>query len=227
MVNYDLPWNPNRIEQRFGRIHRIGQTEVCHLWNLVAARDPRGRGLRAAPREARGAAKALGGRSSTSSATLFREQPLRDLLIEAVRYGEQPRGQGAPPDEVVDAAVGENLKEAARAPRAVTGDDDAPRTSRRSASEMERARPSASSRTSSRLLPRGVRPPRRPHPSASPAATRSPTCPGASARDRQIGVGAPVVARYERICFDKPPYRRAPGAAFSAPVTRCSMRPST
>src|SRR6516162_9227397 len=36
MVNYDLPWNPNRLEQRFGRIHRIGQTEVCHLWNLVA-----------------------------------------------------------------------------------------------------------------------------------------------------------------------------------------------
>ena len=36
MVNYDLPWNPNRLEQRFGRIHRIGQDEVCHLWNLVA-----------------------------------------------------------------------------------------------------------------------------------------------------------------------------------------------
>ena len=32
MVNYDLPWNPNRLEQRFGR----GQTEVCQLWNLVA-----------------------------------------------------------------------------------------------------------------------------------------------------------------------------------------------
>jgi superfamily II DNA or RNA helicase len=28
MVNYDLPWNPNRVEQRFGRVHRIGQTEV-------------------------------------------------------------------------------------------------------------------------------------------------------------------------------------------------------
>ena len=36
MVNYDLPRNPNRLEQRFGRIHRIGQTEVCYLWNLVA-----------------------------------------------------------------------------------------------------------------------------------------------------------------------------------------------
>ena len=36
MVDYDLPWNPNRLEQRFGRIHRIGQTEVCHLWNLLA-----------------------------------------------------------------------------------------------------------------------------------------------------------------------------------------------
>ena len=31
VVNYDLPWNPSRIEQRFGRIHRIGQTKGCHL----------------------------------------------------------------------------------------------------------------------------------------------------------------------------------------------------
>jgi superfamily II DNA or RNA helicase len=36
MVNYDIPWNPNRLEQRFGRIHRIGQRHVCHLWSLVA-----------------------------------------------------------------------------------------------------------------------------------------------------------------------------------------------
>ena len=42
MVNYDLPWNPNKIEQRFWRIHRIGQTEVCHLWNLVAAETREG-----------------------------------------------------------------------------------------------------------------------------------------------------------------------------------------
>lgn len=36
MVNYDIPWNPNRLEQRFGRIHRIGQDRTCYLWNLVA-----------------------------------------------------------------------------------------------------------------------------------------------------------------------------------------------
>ena len=42
MVNYDLPWNPNRLEQRFGRIHRIGQEETCYLWNLVATETREG-----------------------------------------------------------------------------------------------------------------------------------------------------------------------------------------
>ena len=37
MVNYDIPWNPNRLEQRMGRIHRIGQTRDVHIYNMVAA----------------------------------------------------------------------------------------------------------------------------------------------------------------------------------------------
>ena len=45
MVNYDIPWNPNRIEQRFGRIHRIGQRQPCYLWNLVAHETREGRVL--------------------------------------------------------------------------------------------------------------------------------------------------------------------------------------
>lgn len=36
MVNYDLPWNPTRLEQRLGRIHRFGQKEVAQVYNLVA-----------------------------------------------------------------------------------------------------------------------------------------------------------------------------------------------
>ena len=36
MINWDLPWNPNRLEQRMGRIHRYGQEHEVHIVNLVA-----------------------------------------------------------------------------------------------------------------------------------------------------------------------------------------------
>ena len=36
MINYDLPWNPMRIEQRIGRIHRIGQEKEVLIYNLCA-----------------------------------------------------------------------------------------------------------------------------------------------------------------------------------------------
>jgi superfamily II DNA or RNA helicase len=42
MVNYDLPWNPTRLEQRLGRIHRIGQVLECHAYNFVAAESEEG-----------------------------------------------------------------------------------------------------------------------------------------------------------------------------------------
>jgi superfamily II DNA or RNA helicase len=40
MVNYDIPWNPNRLEQRMGRIHRYGQNYEVHVWNMIS-RDTR------------------------------------------------------------------------------------------------------------------------------------------------------------------------------------------
>jgi len=36
MINYDIPWNPNRLEQRMGRVHRYGQTREVFVFNLVA-----------------------------------------------------------------------------------------------------------------------------------------------------------------------------------------------
>jgi SNF2 family DNA or RNA helicase len=36
VVNYDLPWNPMRVEQRIGRVHRLGQRATCHIYNLFA-----------------------------------------------------------------------------------------------------------------------------------------------------------------------------------------------
>ena len=89
MVNYDLPWNPNRLEQRFGRIHRIGQTEVCHLWNLVAKDTREGAVHVRLLEKLEQAREALGGRVYDVLGHLFDSRQLRDLMVEAIRYGEQ------------------------------------------------------------------------------------------------------------------------------------------
>jgi len=46
MVNYDIPWNPARLEQRMGRIHRYKQTHEVRIINLVAGRTREGRVLK-------------------------------------------------------------------------------------------------------------------------------------------------------------------------------------
>ncbi|HEC35753.1 MAG TPA: DUF3883 domain-containing protein, partial [Anaerolineae bacterium] len=45
MINYDIPWNPNRLEQRMGRVHRYGQTQEVFVFNLVAEDTREGRVL--------------------------------------------------------------------------------------------------------------------------------------------------------------------------------------
>jgi len=113
MVNYDLPWNPNRIEQRFGRIHRIGQTEVCRLWNLVASDTREGDVFLLLLAKIEEQRKAYGGKVFDVLGAAFEETPLRGLLLEAIQYGEQPEVR-AKMEQVIDERVSEGISELLR-----------------------------------------------------------------------------------------------------------------
>jgi SNF2 family DNA or RNA helicase len=111
MVNYDLPWNPNRLEQRFGRIHRIGQTEVCHLWNIVARETREGEVFQRLFEKLEVERAALSGRVFDILGEAFDNVSLKDLLIEAIRYGELPETK-AKLTQVIDTALDtEHLRE--------------------------------------------------------------------------------------------------------------------
>jgi superfamily II DNA or RNA helicase len=90
MVNYDLPWNPNRLEQRFGRIHRIGQNQVCHLWNLVAKETREGEVYHRLLTKLETINDAFNGRVFDILGEVFEERSLKDLLLDAIRYNDQP-----------------------------------------------------------------------------------------------------------------------------------------
>ena len=205
MVNYDLPWNPNRIEQRFGRIHRIGQTEVCHLWNVVAEETREGNVYYTLLKKLEQARQALGGQVFDVLGKIqFEGRPLRELLIEAIRYGERPEIRARLTQAIanaVDTLQLQNLIEE----RALAHDVmDVSRVAR-IREDMERA-------AARRLQPFYIesffleafsqlggtarqREPRRYEVTHVPAPVRN--------RDRLIGTGEPVLPRYERIAFEK------------------------
>ena len=205
MVNYDLPWNPNRIEQRFGRIHRIGQTEVCHLWNLVAEETREGDVYRKLLEKLEQARQTLGGQVFDVLGKLqFEGKSLRDLLIEAIRYGEREEVK-AYLNTVIDQALNRDQLQDLLEDHALAHDAmDASRV-HRIREEMERAE-------ARRLQPHYIesffleafrylggsakqREPRRYEITHVPAPVRN--------RDRLIGIGEPVLPRYERIAFEK------------------------
>ena len=122
MINYDLPWNPNRLEQRFGRIHRIGQTEVCHLWNLVADETREGYVFQRLFHKLEEERQALGGKVFDILGKMtFDNKSLRDLLIEAVRYGNDPAVK-ARLDQVVDYSMNPDAFRKLMEERALTED---------------------------------------------------------------------------------------------------------
>ena len=205
MVNYDLPWNPNRLEQRFGRIHRIGQTEVCHLWNLVADETREGDVYRKLLEKLEQARQSLGGQVFDVLGKLhFEGRPLRELMVEAIRYGEQPEVR-ARLETAVDHALDRGRLQDLLEERALAHDA-------MDASRVQRIREDMVRAEARRLQPHFVesffreafrrlggaakqRETRRYEITHVPAPVRN--------RDRLIGIGEPVLPRYERIAFEK------------------------
>lgn len=221
MVNYDLPWNPNRLEQRFGRIHRIGQTEVCHLWNLVAEETREGDVYQTLLEKLEAARSALGGQVFDVLGKLqFEGKPLRDLLIEAIRYGESPEVK-ARLNKAISQAVDRTHLEELLDEKALAHDTMDATGVARIREDMERAearrlQPHYIESFFSEAFPRlggtvRQREPRRYEITHVPAPIRN--------RDRLIGTGEPVLPRYERIAFEKDLIAPAgqPLAAFVCP----------
>lgn len=205
MINYDLPWNPNRLEQRFGRIHRIGQTEVCHLWNLVSQETREGMVFQCLFNKLEEERAALGGKVFDILGDMtFENRPLRDLLIEAIRYGNDPKVRERL-WQVVDHSMNAKKFRELISENALTEDSMDVSKVMEIREEMERVE-------AHKLQPHfieaffieafkalGGKIHKREHEryeiTSVPFVIRN--------RDMQIGIGESVLPRYERVCFEK------------------------
>lgn len=206
MVNYDLPWNPNRLEQRFGRIHRIGQTEVCHLWNLIAANTREGEVYQALLGKLERERAALGGRvfDVLGKLTFGEDRSLRELLVDAIRYGEREDVRNRLYQEVetsLDAAhIHRVMEERALYQSELSVDrvrDIGEAMARADARRLQPHFISAFFREAFEHLGGIIR-------EREPGRYEIRRVPGPiRERDRQIGRGAPIQERYDRITFER------------------------
>ena len=205
MVNYDLPWNPNRIEQRFGRVHRIGQTEVCHLWNLVAKETREGQVFERLFQKLEEERTALGGRVfDILGRVTFEDKPLRELLVEAIRYGDRPDVRDRL-NQVVDSSLDGDALKRLLEEYALTSDVMDVHSVMKIKEDMERMEArklephfieaffvEAMHRLGGRIAEREDG---RYEVLEVPFSVRS--------HDMRIGIADPVLRSYERICFEK------------------------
>jgi SNF2 family DNA or RNA helicase len=205
MVNYDLPWNPNRLEQRFGRIHRIGQTEVCHLWNLVAKETREGMVFQRLFEKLEQERESLKGKVfDVLGKITFDNRSLRELLIEAIRYNNQDDVRSRLYQVVDNSLDRENilklLDNYALTENAMDGQMVSAIREDMERMEAHKLQPhfieeffiEAFTGLGGKIRPREKN---RFEITSVPFAVRN--------RDMQIGFGEPVLSRYERICFEK------------------------
>ncbi len=211
MVNYDLPWNPNRIEQRFGRIHRIGQSETCHLWNLVAHNTREGDVFHRLFEKMEAQKAAYGDQVYDVLGDAEINRSLQDLLVEAIRYDEDPARKEYV-NQVIDAEIGPRLT-AVLNERAIStyvmGNDRRLEVRRRMEEALSRKLQPGFVRDFFRAALDDLggrivaREPARFEITRVPSSVRS--------RQREVTVGGSVHNAYERVTFDKNHVQPAPG----------------
>ncbi len=212
MINYDIPWNPNRLEQRFGRIHRIGQTEVCHLWNLVANETREGMVFQRLFQKLDEERNALGGKvfDILGKAT-FDNRTLKDLLIEAIRYGNDPEVR-ARLNRIVDNSINTDAFMKLIQDNALTDDFMDGHVVNTIREKMERIEAhklqphfigaffiEAFTRLGGKIKPKETG---RYEITSVPSLIRS--------RENRLGMGQYILKSYERVCFEKD-YCNIPG----------------
>jgi hypothetical protein len=196
MINYDLPWNPNRIEQRFGRIHRIGQTEPCHLWNMVAEDTREGDVYLRLLDKIEQMRKTYQGKVFNVIGEVFAEKSLADLLIEAVRYGNLPETK-AKLHAVIDDGVAHGIPELLR--------EQALHTQLLSLADVERIRRDMEEARVRRLQPHHIEGFFR----GALTALNGRIAPRQRGRfevthvPQAVREGRSALPRYERVCFDR------------------------
>ena len=141
MVNYDLPWNPNRIEQRFGRIHRIGQQRPCHLWNMVAHETREGVVFSRLFEKIEQQRGVYGDQVYDVLGDSHINTSLQDLLLKAITADDDPAHLEYM-DEVIEDNIGEIGKQMADVleKRALVGGLADPAANDKIREDMERAR---------------------------------------------------------------------------------------
>lgn len=189
------------------------------MWNLVAEDTREGQVYLTLLNKLDQQRDALGGQVFDVLGEAFRGQPLRDLLLQAIRYGDQDHVR-ARLEQVIDERVGDGLAELV--------DQHALASDVLHQADVARIRAQMEEAEARRLQPHYIRSffleafrllggriverePGRYEITHVPADVR--------ARDRQLGTAAPVVSRYERVCFDKALARQAgkPPAELIAP----------
>ncbi len=138
MVNYDLPWNPNRIEQRFGRIHRIGQQRPCHLWNLVAHETREGMVFTRLFEKIEQQRNLYGDQVYDVLGDSHINTSLQELLIGAITTDNNPAHLQYM-QEVIEADIGAHLMNVLEE-RALVGGLGDPATNSKIREDMERAK---------------------------------------------------------------------------------------